>query len=89
MVTIVRLTRIFAIACIVAVSGCASQDSIRMASNQNYCPAGTVMVCSGMYGVEDEITPKCGCSDMMGALVRIQAVFPARRPNPRRGSMSQ
>ena len=62
---VTKLTLMLVIA--LAISGCTSHGSVRLASNQNYCPVGTVMVCSGLYGVEDEITPKCGCTELAGA----------------------
>ena len=51
----------------VALAGCAAggTKSMRMASG-SYCPAGTVMVCSGLYEPERELAPSCGCAELIG-----------------------
>ena len=47
--------------------GCANGGGeLRMASNKQYCPVGTVMVCSGLYEPERELAPSCGCASPMG-----------------------
>ena len=57
---------------LVAVTGtlvaCATNGGgeLRMATNKEYCPVGTVMVCSGLYEPERELAPSCGCASLMG-----------------------
>lgn len=60
-----RTTLVLCVA--IGLSGCAAggAKSFRMASNTNYCPTGTVMVCSGLYEPERELAPSCGCADLM------------------------
>ena len=51
----------------IALSGCAAggAKSLRMASG-GYCPAGTVLVCSGLYEPERELAPSCACAELIG-----------------------
>lgn len=51
----------------IALTGCATGGSkpMRMAT-ANYCPAGTVLVCTGLYEPERELAPSCACADLVG-----------------------
>ena len=48
------------------LAGCVSSGSTSpRQARANYCPAGTVMVCSGLYEAERELAPACGCAEVI------------------------
>lgn len=49
-----------------ALTGCAAGGSKgpRLANAGGYCPASTVMVCTGLYEPERELAPSCACADL-------------------------
>ena len=50
------------------LTGCVGGGKpLRIASNTQFCPTGTIMVCSGLYEPERELAPSCGCASMMGS----------------------
>ena len=51
------------------LAGCATGGGkgLRMASQSQFCPSGTVMVCSGLYEPERELAPSCGCATVLGS----------------------
>lgn len=55
-------------AALAILAGCATSGaaSLKWASNQQYCPAGTVLICTGLYEPERELAPSCGCADLVG-----------------------
>lgn len=51
------------------LAGCATGGGkgLRMATHTQYCPSGTIMVCSGLYEPERELAPSCACANVMGS----------------------
>lgn len=55
-------------AMLITMAGCATSGSLtpKLASGHQYCPAGTVLICTGLYEPERELAPSCGCADLVG-----------------------
>ena len=46
------------------VAGCASGPTPERVASGPLCPAGTVLVCTGLYEPERELAPSCACADL-------------------------
>ena len=49
---------------VLVVTGCASGLKPERVASGSMCPAGTVLVCTGLYEYHRELAPSCACADL-------------------------
>jgi hypothetical protein len=61
--------RVIILSLFIALGGCAGSGSkpVSLAKNANYCPAGTVLVCTSLFEPGKELRPdRCACAELFG-----------------------